>query len=68
LPTDSRVLDIVGSAIQSSNIDDPRKDSGQMRDQVYLSNEDSRHLAQAAIQAIESAGYVILRKEKVRRK
>ena len=61
--TDSRVLDIIASALQTAAIDDPLLDSGKTRPAVRLNEEDSRHLAQAAVQAIESAGYIIVPKE-----
>lgn len=57
------MLDIVASALQTAAINDPRLDNGGMRPPVPLSNEDSRHLARAAIHAIESAGFLIVLKE-----
>lgn len=66
LHTDSRVLDIIAAAIQTSAIDDPSLDNGELRPAVQLNNEDSWHLARTAVKAIEDAGFVIVLREKER--
>jgi hypothetical protein len=63
VPTDGRILDIIASALQTAAIDDPRMDSGEMRPAVRLNNEESRHLANAAVNAIEAAGFIIVPRE-----
>jgi hypothetical protein len=54
------IFDIVHTAIMTANIIHPEGPDGVIRDRIFRSEEDSRHVALAVIAALETAGFDII--------
>jgi hypothetical protein len=61
--SDDAILTAMFAAIQRARIDDPGRSDGTEWDQSILSNEESLHLARAALKGIRAANFEVVSKK-----